>query len=208
MHLTLSILVLLALALECCSGVQFDIQRKTEKCLRDELVRKSLAVVQYGVLVQENTGLTGVSIIARDPRGKYLKEEKNIPANMNDFGSFQFTADIDGAYEICFYNNHESVRRVFLEFKHGVEARDYTEVAKKEHLAPVEKELRQMEDTVDEIHREMLYMRKREAAMRDTNESTNSRVLWFSIISIVILLIMGGWQIYYLKNFFKSKKLI
>ncbi|KAJ8575896.1 hypothetical protein ON010_g3320 [Phytophthora cinnamomi] len=95
-----------------------------------------------------------------------------------------------------------------LDFKHGVEAKDYTEVAKREHLMPVEKELRKMEDTVDEIHREMLYMREREATMRNTNESTNSRVLWFSFFSIVVLLGMGVWQVMYLKKFFKSKKLI
>ncbi|RLN36580.1 hypothetical protein BBJ28_00021817, partial [Nothophytophthora sp. Chile5] len=53
-----------------------------------------------------------------------------------------------------------------------------------------------------------LYMREREAAMRDTNESTNSRVLWFSFFSIVVLLGMGVWQVLYLKKFFKSKKLI
>eukprot|EP00644_Phytophthora_capsici_P011480 jgi/Phyca11/508711/fgenesh2_kg.PHYCAscaffold_37_\ len=73
---------------------------------------------------------------------------------------------------------------------------------------PVEKELRKMEDTVDEIHREMLYMREREATMRNTNESTNSRVLWFSFLSIIVLLGMGVWQVMYLKKFFKSKKLI
>ena len=65
-----------------------------------------------------------------------------------------------------------------------------------------------MEDTVDEIHREMLYMREREAMMRNTNESTNARVLWFSFFSIVVLLGMGVWQVLYLKKFFKSKKLI
>lgn len=92
--------------------------------------------------------------------------------------------------------------------KTGVEAKDYSEVAKREHLKPVEIELRKMEDAVAEIHAEMLSMRDREHKMRDTNEETNSRVLWFSLFSIIILIGMGMWQVYYLRNFFKSKKLI
>jgi len=39
-------------------------------------------------------------------------------------------------------------------------------------------------------------------------ESTNARVLWFSVLSMVILLVLGAWQLYYLKRFFQEKKLI
>lgn len=39
-------------------------------------------------------------------------------------------------------------------------------------------------------------------------ESTNTRVLFFSIFSMFILVLLGTWQIFYLKKFFKSKKMI
>ena len=188
-------------------SVQFDIKRKTEKCLKDDITKGSFAVVHYNVLGNVQ-GQTQVSMLARDPNGRYLKEDHNIDVSKSDIYTFSFTADEAGPYEVCFYNNNEKSTRVMLDFKHGVEAKDYSEVAKKEHLAPVEQELRKMEDTVDEIHKEMLYIREREAAMRNTNESTNSRVLWFSFFSIVILIVMGAWQVMYLKKFFKSKKLI
>jgi hypothetical protein len=50
--------------------------------------------------------------------------------------------------------------------KLGVEANDYTNLAEQEHLKPIEVELRRMEDVVQEIHQELLYMREREALMR------------------------------------------
>lgn len=106
-------------------------------------------------------------------------------------------------------------------------------MAKKEHLKPLELELRKLEDKAEEIYKEMSYQREREEQMRDTNgellavlpyttpvaietaadfsppaESTNSRVLWFSVLSIVVLLGMGSWQIIYLRSFFKSSQLI
>ena len=52
------------------------------------------------------------------------------------------------------------------------------------------------------------HMRQREEEMRDTNESTNSRVLYFSIFSMLCLLGLATWQVLYLRKYFKSKKLI
>jgi emp24/gp25L/p24 family/GOLD len=43
---------------------------------------------------------------------------------------------------------------------------------------------------------------------RHVAESTNSRVLWFSILSMVVLVVLGIAQITYLKRFFQAKKLI
>ena len=52
------------------------------------------------------------------------------------------------------------------------------------------------------------YMKTREEEMRDTNESTNSRVLYFSIFSMCCLIGLATWQVLYLRKFFKAKKLI
>ncbi|TDH67948.1 hypothetical protein CCR75_004185 [Bremia lactucae] len=200
-------LLVLALSVSILKAVQFDIRRQSDKCLSDEVAEGSLVVVHYNV-IGGMRGQSGVALTITDPLRKYLKEDTNIDTSSDDIHKFSFTADIGGIYAVCFLNSNTRPVRVMLDYKHGVEAKDYTEVAKREHLMPVEKELRKMEDTVDEIHREMLYMREREAMMRNTNESTNSRVLWFSFFSIVILLSMGLWQVLYLKKFFKSKKLI
>ncbi|DAZ94292.1 TPA: hypothetical protein N0F65_010889 [Lagenidium giganteum] len=164
-------------------AVQFDVRRRTEKCLSDEVAEGSLVVIHYTVL-GVTQARSGVSITITDPQKKYLKQDSNIDTSSDDTHKFSFYADAGGSYSVCFYNTNDNEARVMLDFKHGVEAKDYTEVAKREHLMPVEKELRKMEDAVDEIHREMLYMREREAVMRSTNESTNSRVLWFSFFSI------------------------
>ncbi len=39
-------------------------------------------------------------------------------------------------------------------------------------------------------------------------ESTNERLLHFSIFSMVCLLVLAVWQVLYLKRYFKQKKLI
>lgn len=39
-------------------------------------------------------------------------------------------------------------------------------------------------------------------------ESTNTRVLYFSVFSMSCLVVLAIWQIFYLRRFFKAKKLI
>ena len=51
----------------------------------------------------------------------------------------------------------------------GVDAKDYDAIALKEHLTPLELELRKLEDAVTAINKHMTYMKQRESAMRDTN---------------------------------------
>lgn len=48
----------------------------------------------------------------------------------------------------------------------------------------------------------------REERFRMTSESTNQRVLWWSIAQTVILIVTGIWQMKHLKSFFEAKKLV
>lgn len=48
----------------------------------------------------------------------------------------------------------------------------------------------------------------REERFRMTSESTNQRVLWWSIAQTVILILTGIWQMRHLKSFFEAKKLV
>jgi len=68
--------------------------------------------------------------------------------------------------------------------------------------------LRKLEDRIEGIFRELQYQREREEEHRNTNESTNSRVQWFSLLTILIVLATAGAQVSYLFNFFKRKKMM
>jgi hypothetical protein len=45
-------------------------------------------------------------------------------------------------------------------------------------------------------------------SLANVAESTNSRVLYFSLFSMACLVALAAWQIFYLKKFFQTKKLI
>ena len=100
------------------------------------------------------------------------------------------------------------VRHVELDIDIGADAKDWAAIQASEKLKPVETELRRIEELVSEIVTEMDYLRTREQKLRDTNESTNNRVKWFGFGTTFLLIGIWGWQILYLRAYFRSKHLI
>ena len=85
---------------------------------------------------------------------------------------------------------------------------DYTALAKKEHLSDVEVRVRKLSDRIASVMNELHYQRQREEDFRNTSESTNTRVMWWSILQTTVMLVSAGWQVRHLKDFFESKKLV
>nr|KAF6470440.1 transmembrane p24 trafficking protein 4 [Molossus molossus] len=85
---------------------------------------------------------------------------------------------------------------------------NYPEIAAKDKLTELQLRARQLLDQVEQIQKEQDYQRYREERFRLTSESTNQRVLWWSITQTVILILTGIWQMRHLKSFFEAKKLV
>jgi hypothetical protein len=97
---------------------------------------------------------------------------------------------------------------VELDIDIGADAKDWSAIQATEKLKPVEADLRRIEEMVAEVVAEMDYLRTREQKLRDTNESTNTRVKWFGWGTTFLLIGLWAWQIMYLRAYFRSKHLI
>ncbi len=82
----------------------------------------------------------------------------------------------------------------------------FQDIAKQEHITPLETEITQLADGVAKIEDEQQYMWARERQTSETNASTNARVLWFSLAETVVLLTLGLWQIVTLRSFFEKQR--
>ena len=100
-------------------------------------------------------------------------------------------------------NINKASRHVELDIDIGADAKDWSAIQATEKLKPVEADLRRIEETVGEIVAEMDYLRSRELKLRDTNESTNARVKWFGLGTTCLLVALWGWQILYLRAYFR-----
>ncbi|KAM4722635.1 transmembrane emp24 domain-containing protein 10-like [Rhinophrynus dorsalis] len=187
-------------------AISFYLPPQGRKCLKEEIHKDILVTGEYEV--SEQPGLSS-NLKVTDSVGHilYSKEEARK-------GKFAFTTDEYDVYEVCFESKATSDdlrfqnQLVILDIKHGVEAKNYEDLAKAEKLKPMEVELRRLEDLSDSIVKDFTYMKKREEEMRDTNESTSLRVLYFSVFSMFCLVALATWQVFYLRRFFKAKKLI
>ncbi|KAL5008177.1 hypothetical protein ScPMuIL_013758 [Solemya velum] len=183
----------------------FHLSPNTKKCLREEIHKDKLVTGDYEV---SDAPGQRTNLVVTDSKGHLLYSKEDATK-----GKFAFTTEEYDMFEVCFESKmtaggHGTDREVFLDLKHGVEAKSYEDLAKAEKLKPLEVELRRLEDLSKSIVEDFAYMRKREEEMRDTNESTHSRVMYFSIFSMCCLLGLATWQVLYLRRYFKSKKLI
>jgi len=196
---------LVALLLCMCEGVMFHLQPGKNKCLREEIHKDVLVAGEF--TAQQAAGQK-VSIQVTDSKGHILYSKDDATA-----GKFVFNTEVYDMFEICFtshvpHNQAGVAQEVSINTKHGVEAKSYEALGEAAKLKPMEVELRRLEDLSDSIVKDFAYMQKREEEMRDTNESTNTRVLYFSLFSLCCLIGLATWQILYLRKFFKAKKLI
>ncbi|ODM98917.1 Transmembrane emp24 domain-containing protein 4 [Orchesella cincta] len=98
--------------------------------------------------------------------------------------------------------------RIHLRLNVGRHAVDYDVVKQKEKLTSVQLRIRKLLDLAEQIVKEQEYQRLREDRFRQTSDSTNSRVFWWSLIQFMILVGMGYWQVSNLRMFFIMKKLV
>lgn len=68
-----------------------------------------------------------------------------------------------------------------------------------EAVAPIEREIRSLAIGLLSVKDEQEYIVVRERTHRNTAESTNSRVKWWSVLQAVVIFAVVAWQVYYLK---------
>nr|XP_019002419.1 endoplasmic reticulum vesicle protein 25 [Kwoniella mangroviensis CBS 8507]OCF65880.1 endoplasmic reticulum vesicle protein 25 [Kwoniella mangroviensis CBS 8507] len=171
----------------------------------------SLVIVTANV-PYENGQRVDIEILDGSERGNVYLNKKDIKGETRLAITTHESADVG----VCLRNylesgeySHEKLSRsVDLDVDIGADAIDYNAIANQESLSILEVEMRKLEAVVKEIVEEMGYLQRREMRMRDTNESTNSRVKNFSILITVGIIGLGAWQLVHLRSFFKRKYLI
>ncbi|XP_073339939.1 transmembrane emp24 domain-containing protein 10-like [Pagrus major] len=202
----LCVFLLVPVLLDLASAIQFYLPVRSVKCLHEDIHKNVLVTGEYEVS-QEPETTTNLKITDAD--GFLLFTKENVTR-----GKFSFTTENHDQFEICFHSTvpmgggRVPDRLVTLNMKHGVEAENYEEIAGVEKMTPLEAKLRILEHLSQSIADDFDYMKKRGKEMGQTNASTNTRVLFINIISMSCLSALAIWQVFYLRRFFRRKKLI
>ncbi|XP_073023038.1 transmembrane emp24 domain-containing protein p24delta7-like [Primulina eburnea] len=191
-------------------SIRFDLESGHTKCISEDIKTHAMTVGKYHIVnLNEGQPLPDshkITVQVRSAYGNSYHYSDHVSEGM-----FSFHAPEEGDYRACFFaSDHKpsTTMTVDFEWKSGVIAKDWTNVAKKGSIELMEIELKKMFDTVQSIHDEMFYLREREGEMHLLNRSTNSKMAWLSFLSLVVCLSVAGLQLWHLKSFFEKKKLI
>ena len=136
--------------------------------------------------------------------GKPIYTEEHIGA----FVKFSFTTADEGSVNICVENRGEKYMKIAFELLSGLEAGDTAGVASDEDLKPIERQLVQLDRTMKAIKTTTSYIVNREEEKLTQADTISFKLYMFSVITMVVMALISFLQAKYLKNFFRSKKLI
>jgi len=183
----------LALGIE----VGVTVAGKTKKCYGEQVAKTELLVVEFEVADKRK-----VSVSVLSPHALIFSDHDREKVKT------AFTTSEAGPHWMCIQNDDEAAAVVKMTVLAGPQAKDYSKIAKKEHLEESQVALRRVEESLRNYHNNVLYIRAREERMRQTNDSTAFRVIGFCLFNVTLMIGVGGWQMLYFKRFFRSKKII
>ncbi|XP_049410614.1 transmembrane emp24 domain-containing protein p24delta3-like [Solanum stenotomum] len=206
------VLVVAMVMVMVAEAIWLELLNSETKCVYEDIRNNVVVLGEYIVIHadEEHTQanfIPTISVRVTSPFGNSLHHEENAT-----YGRFAFTTSEHGNYLACFrMNNHVPGNKnvaISLQWKIGIDARDWDSIARKEKIEGVELELMKLKGLGKAVHENLLYLKKREEEMRGVSERTNGAVAWFSMMSLSICIMAAAVQIWYLKSYFRKKRLI
>ncbi|KAJ9156186.1 Transmembrane emp24 domain-containing protein 9 [Pleurostoma richardsiae] len=212
---------LLALS-SVAQALYFYIDGTTPKCFYEELPKDTLVVGHYNAEEWDDHRQAwwkhdGLSIyISVDE--VFDNDHRVVGQRGSASGRFTFTAADAGEHKICFTPSSNSGRSgwlsalspnggIRLTLDLAIGETSSIESSDKDKLQDIQGRIRDLNARMQDIRREQVFQREREADFRDQSESTNARVVRWIIIQLIVLGATCAWQLSHLRSFFIKQKL-
>ena len=121
-------------------------------------------------------------------------------------GRALFKARVPGVHKFCFSNKMSTVTMKTVSFY--VQVGDPAESSKGHQVDELERSVVQIMEGLQEVKNEQSYLKSRERIHRDTLESTNLRVVLWSVTEIVALIALAAGQLFYLRRCFEKRRYV
>ncbi|XP_019873424.1 transmembrane emp24 domain-containing protein 7 [Aethina tumida] len=196
----LALLLVFILDLVKATELTFELPDSAKECFYEEIQKNTTATLEFQVVTG---GQYDVDVLLEGPQKQKLYSEIK-----RQFDSHTFTAPTTGIYVVCFSNEFSTIshKLVYMNFEVGEEQ---PLPGLGEHMTA----LTQMEASAQDIHKSLnsivdlqTHHRLREAQGRKRAEDLNEKVLWWSLMETMCVLVISVGQVFILKNFFTEKK--
>ena len=208
-------LVVLVGCMAMAEGLTLQIEPKTTDCFFRDIAANQHVRLDYQVL---RGGLLDIQLqVSQHGAPSLLADILHFSGEMD--GKYEFQTSSQGLYKFCFNNEMSRFTPKIIQFSLAVGADKWglspvtssskgssnAEAVKPEDLDPLEQSARRLSMQLDILQRHQKVLRNRERKHRDTNESTNSRVVWTTIIESSVLFSLHVFQIYFIRSLFNRR---
>ena len=119
-----------------------------------------------------------------------------------------FTSTSAGSHTACITLNAQEINLIEFSWAFGPEARDFSTIAKEEHLTVSAKILREVEAELKMTHANILLEQETIQETKKITDGVAWRTITLSLVTMLLLIIVTTAQAIHLRQFFRSKKLI
>ncbi|KAI9773915.1 MAG: emp24p/erv25p- protein [Geoglossum simile] len=200
----------------------FYLDASTPKCFIEELPKDTLVVGHYSA-EEYNTHSSkyevnpqlGINIWVDEA---FHSDHRVVNVKGATKGSFTFSAADSGEHRLCFaaittaHNpgwvaGGDTLGAVKLSLDMAIGTTGDIESSDKGKIQDIVQKVKDLNGRLLDIKREQMFQRVREAEFRDQSESTNSRVVRWTLLQLAVLGITCAWQLSHLRAFFIKQKL-
>ncbi|KAJ3217930.1 emp24p/erv25p- protein, partial [Clydaea vesicula] len=189
-------LTLILIYLTTVNSLYFYLDGNEQKCFIEELPKETTVIGTYkseewneNTRVYADNPKTGIQIVVEEAQTKHrIVNQKGASA-----GKFTFTSTESGDHTICLSTNstgwfQNTRTKLHLDLMFGdAQHTAGLDSNTKEVLDELTKKIRSLNEKITIIKREQVYQREREREFRDTSESTNARVVNWTLIQVFVL---------------------
>ncbi|KAJ9197025.1 hypothetical protein DTO164E3_5994 [Paecilomyces variotii] len=202
-------------------ALYFYMDPNKQKCFFEDLPKDTLVVGHYKTEVYNQPSHSYIS----DPGVNVLitvdetfdNDHRVVSQRGNADGRFTFSAADGGQHKICFTPDHVAANGGWLSYNSQGAVRltldiaigetSKIESADKGKIQDIVQKVKDLNGRLQDIRREQVFQREREAEFRDQSEATNSRVVRWTLIQLAVLSATCAWQLSHLRSFFIKQKL-
>ncbi|KAB8437387.1 hypothetical protein FH972_025066 [Carpinus fangiana] len=184
------------------SAHNIQLRAHSRECFHENLHKDDTMTITYQVGDREfgTSGNIEIDFWIEAP-GNHMQVHERSSSS----GDHSFVAGSDGKHVYCFSNEHWSASTKEVSFNvHGIVYVPEADAP----IDPLEREVRKLAEVLAQVRDEQGYIIIRERVHRNTAESTNARVKWWSIIQLGVLIGEGLFQVWWLKRFFEVKRIV
>eukprot|EP00002_Diphylleia_rotans_P007243 TRINITY_DN1674_c0_g1_i1.p1 TRINITY_DN1674_c0_g1~~TRINITY_DN1674_c0_g1_i1.p1 ORF type:complete len:214 (+),score=54.74 TRINITY_DN1674_c0_g1_i1:52-693(+) len=189
----------LALCIASADALSVNIAAGAHECFYEELSPNQGVHFDFRVL---SGGVLDIDVKVTSPDGDVLYEGQR-----ENHGNVMFRADTEGDYDFCFSNEMSTVADKVIGFDIVADRKPqpHENLADDAQIDSIDQSIQRVLEGVSAIYSEQTYLRARERIHRETAESSDSKMFWYSVFEVVILAVMSIWQVMTLRKLFDIK---